>query len=175
MKHSLSLGFVLLVLWGLLSGHTEGWLVALGVASCALVVLIAWRMDVIDHEGHPIHMSWRALQYWPWLTWEILKSNWDVAKVVLAGRMPISPTVIHVAAGQKSELGDVIYGNSITLTPGTVTIQLESGQMAVHALTNEAAQGLLTSDMGQRVQVIETGEAVKDGIHGAKNGNGSTE
>ena len=158
LKHALSLGLVLFVLWGLLSGHTEGWLLALGLASCALVVFIGWRMDVVDHEGHPIHLSWRVLQYWPWLFWEIVKANWDVTKAILKPRMNISPTVIHIDGGQKSEIGDVIYGNSITLTPGTVTIQLENGQLTVHALNREAAEALLTGDMGRRVYAIETDE-----------------
>ena len=112
--------------------------------------------------------TWRVMQYWPWLFWEIVKANWAVSKAVLKPRMNISPTVVHVPSGQKSELGDVIYGNSITLTPGTVTIQLENGELTVHALNRESAEALLTGDMGKRVFGIESrGETGSDETTGS--------
>ena len=83
MLHALSLGAVLGLLWLLLSGIFEAWLLALGLGSVTVVVIFANRMDVIDHEGHPIHISWRALLYWPWLAGEIVKANWDIARVIL--------------------------------------------------------------------------------------------
>jgi multicomponent Na+:H+ antiporter subunit E len=153
--HTLSLGFALFVLWLALSGLLDPFLLALGVASCVLVAAIAWRMDVVDHEGHPIRLSWRAVFYWPWLLKEILKSNLDVARVILRPRMPIRPHVVGVRATQASELGHVIYANSITLTPGTVTIALEGGALDVHALTQDAADGLMTGEMDRRVTVME--------------------
>jgi len=153
--HALSLGVVLYVLWLLLSGHFEPLLLGLGAASVAAVVWIAHRMDVVDHEGFPVHLSWRAAFYWPWLIKEIAKANLDVAAVIARPDLPINPTMFPVAGSQKSELGLVIYANSITLTPGTVTVELEEGVLSVHALTHEAAEGVKNGDMDRRVTALE--------------------
>ena len=155
MLHAISLGLVLFGLWLLLSGFFTILLLGLGVGSVAAVVWIAHRMDVIDHEGHPIHLTWGALVYWPWLMWEIIKANWDVARCVLSPSLPISPTMIRVKASQNSDLGQVIYANSITLTPGTVTIDIDKDIMSVHALTLAAAEGLKSGEMDRRVTNME--------------------
>ena len=161
MRHAVSLGLVLLILWGLLSGHAEPLLIGLGIVSVVAVVLIARRMDLIDHEGHPIHLSPRAAAYWPWLLWQIVKANTDVARVIVQGRMPISPRLVRVEALQRSELGQVIFANSITLTPGTVTIALEDGALTVHALTTAAADdlgGAEPGEMNRRCARLEGGQ-----------------
>lgn len=165
MLQALSLGAVLYGLWLLLSGHYQPLLLGLGVASTIVVVLIARRMDLIDREGHPIHLSWRFLLYIPWLLWEIVKANIDIARVIVRPKMVIGPTVLRLKGTQKSELGHVIYANSITLTPGTVTIGLEEGVLSVHALTREAAEGLKSGDMDRRVTAVE-GAADGPGEHG---------
>ncbi|MBL6932993.1 MAG: Na+/H+ antiporter subunit E [Rhodospirillales bacterium] len=155
MIHALSLGGALGILWLLLSGIFEAWLLALGFGSIIVIVIIANRMDVIDHEGHPIHISWRALLFWPWLAWEIVKANIDVAKVILHPKLPITPKVLHIKASQVTELGHVFYANSITLTPGTVTLKLINGAMDIHALTPSSIEGLLTGEMDRRVHDVE--------------------
>ncbi|MEX1206005.1 MAG: Na+/H+ antiporter subunit E [Dongiaceae bacterium] len=158
MAHAISLALVLYGLWLLLSGHYEPLLLGFGVLSCALVVAIALRMDVVDKEGHPVHLGWRALAYWPWLLLEIAKSNIDVARRVLHPALPISPTLVRVKASQSSDLGQVIYANSITLTPGTVSIELEDGMIDVHALTGETAAALEAGEMNRRILAM-MGEA----------------
>ena len=137
--------------WLLLSGHFDPLLLILGVASCAVVIAITMRMDVVDHEGHPIHLSWRAIWYWPWLAMEIVKANIDVVRCVLSPRLPISPTLIRLEASQKSDLGIVVYANSITLTPGTVSVDVEPGHILVHALMREGAEALRQGEMDRRV------------------------
>lgn len=149
--HALSLGGVLFGTWLLLSGHYDPLLIGLGVASCALVVFITHRMDVIDHEGHPVHLTWRALLYWPWLVAEIAKANVDVVRRILPGGPPISPTMLRVRATQTSDLGRVVFANSITLTPGTVSVEVHEDEILVHALSLEAAEGLAEGEMDQRV------------------------
>jgi len=138
----------------LLSGHTEPLVVSFGVVSCSLVVCITVRMDVVDQEGHPIHLTWGALGYWPWLMWEIVKANWDVVRCVLSPKLPISPTMIRVKASQKSDLGQVIYANSITLTPGTISVDVADGEILVHALSREGAKALETGEMDRRVSIM---------------------
>ncbi|NQU59667.1 MAG: Na+/H+ antiporter subunit E [Rhodospirillales bacterium] len=153
--HALSLGMVLFGLWLLLSGFFEPLLLSLGVGSVIAVVWIAYRMDVVDHEGHPIHLTIRAIFYWPWLILEIIKANIHVAGVILRRKMPISPSFVEVKATQETELGQVIYANSITLTPGTVTIAIEKDIFSVHTLTRTATEHLQTGDMDRRVTAME--------------------
>ncbi len=155
MIHALSLGAVLIGLWLLLSGHYTFFLLSLGAASVVLVLAIAMRMDVVDHEGHPVHLTFTALLYWPWLGWQIVKANIDVARRILAPGLPISPTVVKVKASQKSEVGKVMYANSITLTPGTISMRLEGDEIEVHALTREAAEELRQGEMDRRVSAVE--------------------
>lgn len=156
MLHAASVFLVLYAFWLLLSGLFTPFLLAAG-AGCALAVLaFARRMDVIDREGHPIHLGWRALfSYWPWLIKEIAKSSWDVSRRILDPRLPISPTLARFRPSQKSELGLVIHANSITLTPGTVAVEVEAGEFLVHALTREGAAGLAGSEMDRRVTALE--------------------
>ncbi len=157
MRHAISLGMFLYVLWLLLSGHFEPLLLGLGALSCLIVVIIALRMDVIDHESHPIHLTARLPLYWVWLLWEIVKANITVAKLVWHPALPICPTVVRVRASQQTELGQVIYANSITLTPGTVSLNLEDHHIDVHAITTELAADLQAGDMDRRVTQIEGG------------------
>ena len=160
--HALSLGLVLFCLWLLLSGFFKTLLISLGLASVALVVWIAHRMDVIDHEGHPIHLTMRAFLYWPWLIVEIIKANINVARVILRRKMPINPSLVEVKATQETELGQVVYANSITLTPGTVTVAIDKDIMTVHALTAGAAEDLESGKMDRRVTSMEAHPAADE-------------
>ena len=156
MLRTASLAVFLSLLWLLLSGHfSDPLLLALGAASVLLVVFIALRKEVSDPEGHPIHMILRLLVYWPWLLKEIVVANVDVAKAILRSPMAIDPTVFTVRGTQKSELARVIYANSITLTPGTVTIDLEDDLLTVHALTKAGLEGVESGQMNRRVTALE--------------------
>jgi multicomponent Na+:H+ antiporter subunit E len=154
--HAVSLAFALAILWLLLSGHlAEPLLLGLGLASVILVVVIVHRMDVLDHETHPIHLSFRLPLYWAWLIKEIVLANIDVAKAILGFGVPVTPTVFKVRSSQRTEIGQVIYANSITLTPGTVTIAIDRDQLTIHALTPGAVEGLEGGEMDRRVSGIE--------------------
>lgn len=156
MLHAASVFLVLYAFWLLLSGLFTPFLLAAGAGSALAVLAFARRMDVVDREGHPLHLGWRALvSYWPWLLWEIARSSWDVSRRILDPRLPISPTLARFRPSQKSELGLVIHANSITLTPGTVAVEVEADEFLVHALTREAAAGLAGSEMDRRVAALE--------------------
>lgn len=155
MVHAVTLGLVLFGSWLLMSGIFEPLILILGVFSCALVVVIAMRMDVIDHEAVPVHLTFKVLWYWPWLIWEILKANIDVTKRVL-GFAAISPTMVRIKATQKTDLGLVLFANSITLTPGTISIDVEEdGYILVHAISREGTEGLEGGEMDRRVTDME--------------------
>jgi len=153
-----SLGIVLFATWMLLSGEFSlhhGLVLGLGVASVILVVLIAVRMDVVDHEGHPVHLTLRFVGYWFWLLVEIVKASLDVTKRIWSPSLPISPTMYNLKVSQPGELGQVIYANSITLTPGTVTVRLEDGNILVHAIAREVGEDLAAGEMDRRVTRLE--------------------
>lgn len=153
-----SIGFLLTLyaFWLLLSGMFTPFLLAAG-AGCVLgVFLLARRMHVVDREGFPIHLALRALfSYWPWLVKEIIKSAWDVSRRILDPRLPISPTLVEFAPTQKTDLGLVVHANSITLTPGTISVEVAPGRFLVHALTREGAAGLAGSEMDRRCTELE--------------------
>ncbi len=151
MKYSILLFLVLLASWLVLSGHYAPLLICLGLFACFLVVWLCRRMDIIDKESVFFHVLPGLFVYAPWLVWEIVKSNMDVARRILHPSLPISPTVVVVPSPQKSELKRVIYANSITLTPGTLSMRVREHAILVHALSEEGAKTLREGEMERRV------------------------
>ena len=151
----LSLAGLLFAFWLALSGHYTPMLVAAGAVCAVACVLAAIRMRAADAEGHPFELFWGALTYFPWLTFEIAKSGWSVTKVILHPRLPISPTMTVVKASQKSSAGMATYANSITLTPGTITVGVSGNNLTVHALVRDGALDLEGGGMDQRVSQFE--------------------
>ena len=149
---ALSFAVVLFALWILLSGHFSPLLLGLGVVSVAITVLIATRMKVIDHESYPLHLSSKLPSFLFYIVIEIVKANIDVIKRILkSGGSGISPQLVEIPVPQTSDLGRVIYANAVTLTPGTVCVELEDDKMIVHALTEEGAKALLSGDMAKMI------------------------
>jgi multicomponent Na+:H+ antiporter subunit E len=157
-KHVVWLGLLLLWVWHLWSGHYGFLTEALGFVSVALVLWIAVRAGTPDEEGSPL--AWfhpRTVIYIPWLLLEIVKANVDVAKRILSPSLPIQRRLIRARSTQKTAVGRVVLANSITLTPGTVSVIVEDGEITVHALCDAAADGLLTGEMDRRVKRWEGG------------------
>lgn len=153
--HIVVLFITLAALWLLWSGLYLPLMLVLGLVSCLIVVWLTQRFKTIDHESVPIHLGFRVLSYWVWLMKEIVVSSIQVTKIVLSPQMPISPKVVQVQSKSKGEVRQVIFGNSITLTPGTLTTDLdEHGLITVHALTQEGADGVVNGDMNDRVAAL---------------------
>lgn len=142
-------------LWLLLSGHYTPMVTALGGVSCVFCAYVCHRMRIVDSESVPLHLLWRLPGYTAWLGIQIAHSNWDVAQRIVRPGRHISPTMVRLHARQTSALGQVIFANSITLTPGTVTVALRGGEAEVHAITRENAQDMEGGDMDQRVRALE--------------------
>jgi multicomponent Na+:H+ antiporter subunit E len=158
MLQKLGLFVALCVAWILWSGYFKPLLLGLGLASALVCTYLALRMRRADGEGSQFKILQHVHQlatYWPWLLLEIAKSNIDVAKIILSGKMNIDPVMIRLKAGQATEMGQVIYGNSITLTPGTITVDIEDGELLVHALTQSGADGLHEGEMDRRITALE--------------------
>jgi len=142
----------LFLYWISLSGHLEPLLLGLGVASVALTIFLSHRMNVIDNESYPLHLSFRFPGFFVYIFKEIVKANIDVVRRILSlGKTPISPQMIEIPQSQSTDLGAVIYANSITLTPGTVTIKLSEDNLTVHALSKEAASELTKGSMSEEI------------------------
>jgi multicomponent Na+:H+ antiporter subunit E len=153
----LSAVLALYAFWLLLSGYFTAFLMSAGFGCVLAVVWFARRMDVIDAEGHPVQLGWRIFAYWIWLSKEIVKSAWDVSRIIVDPRLPISPTLVTFKPGQRTTVGLVVHANSITLTPGTITIEARPGEFQVHALTRAGADGVTNGDMDRRVSACEGG------------------
>ena len=151
-----SLVAALCVFWILMSGYFTPFLLAAGFASALAVAWFAHRMDLIDREGHPVHLTWSALTYWPWLIKEIMKSAIDVARIILDPKLPASPTVVRFKPRQKTVVGLVTHANSITLTPGTLSVTVGQEEFMVHGLTRESASAAVDSEMDRRVERFES-------------------
>lgn len=154
---AISLGLVLFIFWLALSGHYTAFLLTVGAGCVVVCVAMAARMKIVDTEGHPIAMLPRALTYFPWLTWEIFKSACTVARIILSPGLPVSPTMTVVKARQKTPVGVATFGNSITLTPGTITTNVNGLDVTVHALTRDGANDIQSGRMNARVAEFEGG------------------
>ena len=147
---------VFLGLWLLLSGIYKPLTVGLGVCSTLAVIFIINRMDSVDGDHIEFHIKpLEFLLYQGWLLVEIAKANWAVTKIILTPSMPVKQHLFSVPYTQKSDLGQVIFANSITLTPGTVSVETEPGQFLVHAVAYSVDDKAALADMDRRVTACE--------------------
>lgn len=158
MLSTISLSVVLFVFWLVLSGHYTPFLIGSGMAISVMIALFARRLNISDEEGHPIHLLFSAFRYWPWLVWQIISSAFKVARILVSPTLPISPTLTRVRMSQKTAVGRVTYANSITLTPGTVSVAVEDDCILVHAITTSNALDLESGEMDKRCTRFEGGE-----------------
>lgn len=155
MRHIINLSLLLAAFWLVNSGHYAPLQLALGALSVALVVYISHRMDALDERTQSLHWTPRVSKYWLWLCGEIVRANLDVVRRIWLGNAAISPVMFTVRARQRTDIGRVIFANSITLTPGTVAVDMVGDAVIVHALTREAAAGLEEGAMNRRVERME--------------------
>ena len=132
-------------------------LFAMGVVNATGVTYLCRRMGLVDGEMMPLHLTFRTLRYLPWLTWQVLLSCRDVLVGGLGPQSKLNPQVLTVEGDQKTAVGFASYANSITLTPGTLSIDLQSAErkIRVHAFSPATAESLKTNEMNRRVTEIE--------------------
>ncbi|MEM6793946.1 MAG: Na+/H+ antiporter subunit E [Acidobacteriota bacterium] len=144
--------------WLLWSGHftlDHGLLMALGLLSALLVTALCRRMGIVDDEAMPLLVFARGLAFLPWLSLQITLSCLDVLRRSLSPGTRLSPEVLEVEGDQESDLGLVVYANSLTLTPGTVSIDTYEQRITVHAISRRAADDLEAGAMNRWVQWVE--------------------
>jgi len=146
---------VLVLFWLGLSGLYIPLILGLGALSIAVIAVLSSRARLIDEEGFPVELLLNALWYWPWLVWQILCSGVTVAKIIVSPSLPASPTLITVRASQRTAAGRTTYANSITLTPGTVSVGVDRDEILVHALTEAGAADVAEGGMDRMVTKFE--------------------
>ena len=147
---------LLAVFWIINSGHFDFLLLSFGLISVVIVIVINQIMTRVNEEYQPpVILSLRLPIYISWLGKEIVKSNIDVIRCVWQRKPAIEPRVIKVKASQETDLFRVLYANSITMTPGTVTMEIEGDEFTVHALTRTSREGLESGEMDRKVRSLE--------------------
>ncbi|MBU2536654.1 MAG: Na+/H+ antiporter subunit E [Chloroflexota bacterium] len=161
---SIALQFVVLfAFWLLLSGRYEAKYIIIGAISAALVTFLTndlfysvlqrgERLDI--KAGQVLLQMWRFLLYIPWLVLQIIMANVQVAYLVLHPKMPIEPVLLLFRTRMRKGIAQVTLGNSITLTPGTITTSLEDGNYIIHTLKPPLASGLVEGKMQNRIAKV---------------------
>ncbi|MDE0957916.1 MAG: Na+/H+ antiporter subunit E [Planctomycetota bacterium] len=138
--------------WLLLSGRFDSpFLLGSGVVACALTVLVCQRLELVSPQFQPLHSVFRFLLYLPWLLVQIFRASFDVIILAWSPRPNISPRLVKVRTGLDHPLAQTLLANSITLTPGTVTVDIDDQSLLVHALGEKAARGVLEGSMERRI------------------------
>lgn len=136
--------------WWVLSGFTKPLLLTLGGISIFLVLVMCSRMRILDRETAPYVTVPQTLAYFGWLFIEIIKANVAVVKAVLSPDLEISPAMTKIPTTGKSDLAKTMFANSITLTPGTVTVEMAGDHILVHALLSEMSNPEDFEEMSDR-------------------------
>ena len=148
----IALFVTLFAFYVVLSGMIHDWyLMTLGAVSALLVTLLSAHLGILDDEGMPVRYWPRTAAYLPWLIWQVVLSNWDVFKRVWSRKLDISPCVARIPHRITDGYGIATYANSITLTPGTVTIEANEREVLVHGLTEAACAIDAMGEMRDRV------------------------
>ncbi|WP_341760106.1 Na+/H+ antiporter subunit E [Candidatus Endowatersipora endosymbiont of Watersipora subatra] len=143
----------LFILWLLMSGIYNPLTIFMGFISCGLVVWIVRSLGLLDQHQPPIMMK-GILSYVVWLIIEIAKANLIMTKVILSDQLPDNQRLIRVSSTQKSDLGKVLFANSITMTPGTITVETEPSFFFVHVITDDAIDQNTLIAMNNRVSQL---------------------
>jgi multicomponent Na+:H+ antiporter subunit E len=136
--------FIMMGFWILLSGKFDLFHLTLGVISSALVSFLSADLFMYEQGSNRVTTGVRFLLYLPWLLYQILLSTLHVTFLALHPKMKelIDPTIVTFKTKLKTDIAMVALANSITLTPGTITIRIEGQVFYVHAISRKAAAGL---------------------------------
>lgn len=161
MRDKIFLILLLALLWLAISGIYKPVILLLGVGSVILVSWVVTRMQIIGEEHNPVVFAWRLPMFWLWALREIITANIHVAKLVFNPER-ISPRLVHLEVDFQRPLGKVIFGNTCTLTPGTVTVRLTRHSILAHTLDAHSAASLLEGTLKAKVDWLE-GAATETG------------
>lgn len=160
-KYWLKATVILYILWLMLSGKLEAKFLIVGFAAAAVIAWLCLKsLWILDEKRERTYSLldvslWRFARYWLWLFVEIVKASLDVARLVVQPKMPIDPQIIEFDCKFDNPIATTMLINSIILTPGTVTLDvLDGNHFVVHALTYDAAKGLLEGEMQRHIAAV---------------------
>jgi len=152
--------WLLLFLWIILNGRMSVEVVLLGVLIAGLVCVFAAKC-----MGYSFKKEWRRIRLAPGfirycflLLFEIIKANLDVMRLILSPMLEPEPQLLRVRIPLKTTLGRVVLANSITLTPGTITVELKDDEYTIHCLDKELGEGIEDSSFVKRLTSLEGGK-----------------
>lgn len=147
----LAVFLILFAFWLVFSGHYDTLHLSLGLVCTSLVAVFSYDLLLPD-VTFPTKLlsSWRFLQYIPWLFYRIVLANLHVVYLIFRPG-EIRPRLIRFKTSLTGDLSRVTLGNSITLTPGTLTLDIDAGEFYVHVLSDKAAEYVVTGEMERRV------------------------
>jgi multicomponent Na+:H+ antiporter subunit E len=141
-------------IWVVLSGKFDAFHLSLGLISCGIVAYLSSDLLFPSPRIRGLLVQWgRFARYIPWLILEITKANLHVMRLVLhpRGMDMINPHIVKFRSKLKSDLSLVTFANSITLTPGTITVYVSvDGDFKVHAI-DKASGDPLPGEMERRI------------------------
>lgn len=162
MLHTAALFLVLLATWCLLSGIFTPLFLIFGITCCLFVSFIVLRMEVIDNESHPFQLIYLGPVYWGWLAKEMFVSGLRVTRIIWRIELNLTPGFAWIRTQLKSDLARTIFANSLTLTPGTVCVELEKSRVYIHALEESNLNEIGLGAIERRVERITAFAAVAD-------------
>lgn len=132
MKKVISLSLVMFVIWLLLAGvHVQEMIVGAAV-SIILSIIISNYIQLSLNLKSLVKLLMFVFMYIPIMVVELIKANVDVAKRVLNPKLPINPGIVKVPTKVKGDLGKLTLANSITLTPGTISLDADEENVYIH-------------------------------------------
>ena len=141
----------LVLYWFSLSGYFDKTLLLiLGAISIGLVLFLVKRMNIMDAETVPYGHTPRMLGYLVWLFKEIVKANVEVVRAVMSPELEVNPSLVKIPSSPNTEMGKTAFANSITLTPGTVSVEMTENEILVHALLSDMSDPDGFVEMGER-------------------------
>jgi len=143
--------------WLGMSGLYKPLILSFGAVSLLITLVLTVRLTGIDRDSSPYFKTPGILMYFPWLMWEIIKSNYTVIRACLRADLDIAPALVKVKTTCRSDFAKVLFANSITLTPGTVTVEVEGDKLLVHALYEDGAQPEDFVEMDRRSKLAADG------------------
>ena len=147
--------FILLIFWALLSGKYDSFHLTLGAICSIIIAYLTHELLFANvRVGDTMLIVQRFITYIPWLVYQIILSNIHVAYLALSPKMPIEPQILRFSTKLESDISWVTLANSITLTPGTITMDIKEGEFFVHALSKKVADDLNTGEMEDRIAHI---------------------
>ncbi len=148
------IGVQLAIAWLLWSGLYKPLLLALGALSCLLTLWLLRRMGYFEQDATSFRYSFGLLAFWGWLVKEVVQSSLQVTRVVLARKVQVHPRTVALDVEGFDPVDQVLLGNSITLTPGTLTLDVYQNRLLVHALTAQGAKDVLEGKMQEKISAL---------------------